>query len=208
VLFIHLKLALYLVAGVAVVCGAIGRALWGPRAQARRRLRAGSAALVDHTIATVTGEVRRPAVSLFAPLSGRPCVCFAVSGRFRGPDYKKVLAEIGERGATPFELALGDGSIVLIDAADVELAVAARPLIPRSLDREAAFAARHGHKGAALRWASFDEAVVEAGDRIAVQGLVVVDERPATTETGYREAGRALRVVAHPAHPLTIGPAR
>jgi hypothetical protein len=52
--------------------------------------------------------------------------------------------------------------------------------------------------------AGFHEAVIAIGDRIRVQGLALVEEH-AAGEQLYREGPRRIRIIAHPAHPLTIG---
>lgn len=63
---------------------------------------------------------------------------------------------------------------------------------------------RHGHSAELTRNSGFEEAAIAVGDRIRVQGLALIEARP-LTEQGYRGGATQIRLVAHPAHPLTIG---
>jgi hypothetical protein len=63
---------------------------------------------------------------------------------------------------------------------------------------------RHGHPAELVRDGGFEEATIAVGDRIRLQGLALIEARP-LAEQGYRGGATQIRIVAHPAHPLTIG---
>lgn len=177
----------------------------GPQARARRRLARGSATIADRSVVTLTGTVRAPAALLTAPLSGRPCVAYHAVAmlhdtRFR---HRVLVATIEEHRMTQFELEL-DGSTVLVDGDRAEFGEIPGPTIPRDLALEQAFVARHGHPAELARDGGFEEATIATGDQIRVQGLALVEAHQ-MGDHGYRERATQIRLVAHPAHPLTIG---
>jgi hypothetical protein len=195
----------------AIVSGAaaVANRLWGPRAQARRRLRAGSAAIADRSIVTVTGTVRPPAKPLIAPLSGKSCVTYEALGRlYEGKGrQREPYATLDARAMIPFELDV-DGQIITIDGTAAELEMRPGVIIPRKLDLEIAFVIAGGYPRKYVPHGDFEEAAIEAGDKISVQGMAIV-ETDVTVEQGYRGDGaRKVRIVAHEDHPLTIGEAR
>lgn len=202
---------LALVIGALVAAGgAVGNALWGPRAQARRRLREGSAKLADREVVTLTGTVREAGDLLEAPLSGRRCVLYQAIGHVKelqsGDRYAKSIGEIVEHEMVAFDLDIGD-AVVRVEGNAAELELPPIPLMPRKLEREVGLFQRHGYQAALTRTSSCGEVVVVPGDRVAVQGMAIIELDPSSPdERGYREnAPRKIRLVAHEAHPLTIG---
>lgn len=207
---LSLKLIAVVCVGAVGAIGAVVNALWGPRARARRRLAAGSCAIADHAIVTLTGTVRAIGEPLVAPLSGRRCVLHSSLGRvFEDTAHNRLFIAIDERVMRPFELETRDGK-VLVDGIEAELAIPRSPLIPRRLEREIEFLEAHNQPRSYLRYTVFEELVVASGDRIAVQGMAVVEaDRSEAAERGYRDdAPIRIRLIAHADHPLTIGRAR
>lgn len=193
---------------VIVVTGAtaVYTAVFGPRARARRRLAAGTSTLEDNTIVTLTGTVRALA-TLEAPLSGTPCVAFvAVGVATHGGRYDE-RTRISTQEIVPFEL-VTDAGTVRVEATKAEIALEPRSLIPRKIDRQAKFLVAHGFDARMVRTSSFQQASISDGDKVAVQGLALIEQAPPSDAQGYRETERTIRLVAHESHPLTIGPAR
>ncbi|MGN6107673.1 MAG: hypothetical protein ACTHU0_21365 [Kofleriaceae bacterium] len=170
----------------------------------RQRMRVKSPTpLVEGELATVAGVVRAVGPLLTAPLSGREVVLYEASAMLPHD------GELVQREISSFELETAEG-IVLIDDAAAELAFEPRSLIPRQIDREIAFVVASGRPRSATRTAEFAETAIAPGDRIVVQGLVVVEHDHASVEErGYREGSPArLRLVGRPGGPLKIGEAR
>jgi len=200
-----------IVASISFI-GWLGRVLFGPRAVARRRLKHGVAALVEGELVTVTGTVRSIREPLIAPLSGKQCAAYEsrMRPRLGRSPLSNVLdnpVDIFERKMVPFELETRHG-LVLVDGTDAELALTSTPIIPRKLDREVAFLARHERELTWRRDARLEEIAVELGGEVSVQGIVIVDMSPSADERGFRDAPSRMRIIAHAAHPLTIGPPR
>ena len=202
-------IAIVLVAFVAVA-GAIGSRLWEPSAVARRRLRRGSAAIVDREVVTLVGTVRARSELLEAPLTGKRCVLYDSYGHVKelssNQRYATTIAEVREQKMVPFELEV-DGELVLVDGESADVELPAVPVVPRKIEREKAFLEAHGQPFKLVITSGFDEARVAPGDRVSVQGMAIIElDQTSTDERGYREsAPRKIRLVAHAAHPLTIG---
>lgn len=192
---------------IAVVAGAtaVYTALWGPRARARRRLAAGVSLIEDNTVVTLRGKVRAIG-TVEAPLSGEPCVAFVAIGTVSGGEGDLHPDAIAAKQLVPFELVTEDG-VVLVEATTADIVHPPRSLIPRNIDQEAKFLVAHGFDARLVRTSSFQQAAIEDGDSIQVQGLALVEQAPPTAANGYRETERRIRLVAHGTHPLTIGPA-
>jgi hypothetical protein len=199
---------LVIVAMLAVVGGAtaVYTALYGPRARARKRLAAGTSTIEDHTIVTLTGIVRAR-TTLEAPLSGTPCVAFLALGVATHGGRYDERTPIAKQEIVPFELVTDDG-VVLVDTASADIVHEPRSLIPRDIERQTKFLVEHGFDARMLRTSSFQQVAIADGDKIAVQGLALVEQVPPSDASGYRDTERTIRLVAHDSHPLTIGPAR
>jgi hypothetical protein len=201
-----------LIAAVIAVVAAGVRATRDVRARLTERKRArklaqGTTAIADREVATVEGTVCAPAAPLTAPLSGRSCVAYhAVATLYRVELGKRIpVSTIEEHRLTPFALEITrGGETVTIDGDRAELAELPRPLIPRKLDLERSFVARHSQPPALARDSGFEEVVIAVGDRIRVQGLALVEAHEAAEQL-YRDGVLRVRIVAHPGHPLTIG---
>ena len=179
----------------------------GPQARARRRLAAGTSTVADRSIVTLTGTVRSAAAPLTAPLSGRSCVAYhSVATLYdTRPRHRRVVATIEEARLTGFELELTrDGTVVMIDGDRADLVEHPSPIVPRDLGAEQRFVMRHGHPVELVRGGGFEEATVALGDQVRVQGLALIEAHP-PAEQGYRDGVMQIRIVAHAAHPLTIG---
>jgi len=148
-----------------------------------------------------------PATPLTAPLSGRSCVAYhAVATLYQvHGDRQTLLGTIDEHRLTPFDLEITrSGEKVTIDGDRAEFAELPRPLIPRKLELEQRFVALGGQPAELARHSAFEEAVIAIGDRIRVQGLALVEAHVAAPQL-YRGGAQRIRIIAHPAHPLTIG---
>jgi hypothetical protein len=206
---------------IAVICsavvagfGAIGNALWGPRARARKRLDRGErTTIADREIVTLTGVVRARGELLEAPLTGTPCVLYEAVGRVYSAvanrNSRDLEAEVFEQKLVPFELETAD-AIVLVECETAEVELPRLPCIPRRIDRERTFLLERGQSAETIRYAGFDELRIIPGDKIRVQGMAIIEVDPGSgSERGYREdAARRIRLVPHADHPLTIGRAR
>lgn len=202
------KLVLLLIGGVVTAVGGVGAVIWGPYAKARRRLHAGSTRLEDRAIVTLTGVVRALGEPLVAPLSGKPCVAcrsFAswVPDRRVGGDRGGALAHTD---AQPFELVTDEGPVIVDGALDFAIRPAA--VVPCKLERQARFLAMHGQSVEFMQRAGFEEILIAPGDRISVQGMVMIEASPVGGERGFRDTAVAIRLVPHDDHPLTIGEPR
>lgn len=206
---------------IAVICscvvagvGAVGNALWGPRARARKRLDAAKrTTIADREIVTLTGVVRSAGELLVAPLTGIECVLYESAGRVYGElvarNSRDVMAEVLEQKLVAFVLETAEG-MVRVEAETAEVELPRIPCIPRKLDRERTFLLAHAQSAEQIRYAGFDELRIIPGDKIRVQGMAIVELDPGDgAERGYREnAPRRIRLVPHAEHPLTIGRAR
>src|SRR5690348_2340728 len=133
------------IVGVSSLTAALRVALFGPRAKARKRMRAAARELVDGAVVTLTGRVVAKGKVLESPLSGRDGVAFSASARiYTGARPPAIAARIDEAMMVEFELESKDGRIVVLDG-DVVIEFPPGPIIPRKLDREQRFLSDHGH---------------------------------------------------------------
>jgi len=162
--------------------------------------------------ARIVGKVVPGGEMLVAPLSGRPCVHYVVVvdrvtvmdrtawvledlGAWRAPPAERLIAE--ERG-TPFVVADDTGRAV-VDPAGAITALhqdwhrLSEVDVLGPIERE--FLARRGLSAHIWRPLSFREAIVEAGDRVSVQGVAVREPDPGR-DAGYREPAWRLRLAA------------
>ncbi|MEO7092632.1 MAG: hypothetical protein ABI175_05235 [Polyangiales bacterium] len=211
---IGIKAILIFASLIVAGAGAVGNALWGPRARARKRLDAATrTTIADHEIVTLTGVVRAIGELLEAPLSGKRCVLYESVGRVYGEtvgrNARNVEAEVTEQKLIPFDLETPEG-VVRVEAEQAEVEMPRIPCIPRRIDRERTFLLEHGQSAEMIRYAGFDELRIVPGDKIRVQGMAIIDADPRPSgESGYREgAPQRIRLVPHADHPLTIGRAR
>ncbi len=175
------------------------------RRRAEARLDSGLGKLADGEAATVVGTVRAGGPTLEAPISGKRCVAYEARTRTR-LTATETTPDIVRSEVVAFELETQDG-IVHVEAECAELLFPIIPLIPRHVEREAAFARACG-VAAAMRDVSCDEVCVEVGRKVAVHGVVSIEVAPASTNAGYRQSAARTRIVPHPAHQLTIGAPR
>jgi hypothetical protein len=211
---ITVKLIVVICTAVVAGFGAVGNALWGPRARARKRLDSGKrTTIADREIVTLTGVVRARGDLLEAPLTGISCVLYEAVGRvYSGVAHRNTRdleAEVVEQKLVPFELETADG-VVLVECESAEVELPRLPCIPRRIERERTFLVERGQSAEHIRYAGFDELRIIPGDRIRVQGMAIVElDHGDSTERGYREnAPQRIRLVPHAEHPLTIGRAR
>lgn len=151
----------------------------------------------------LTGQIQHAADSLTAPLSGRTCVAYiAIAQAWRARRVPHPTANAREMKIAPLVLVLRDGEVMIEGECVVELRTAA--VSPRAPERELAFLATR-KLASYLPSTRFAEAVVHAGDRIWVSGVLL---RNHAGEHGYRDLPQRMRLVGMPGRPLTIGRAR
>lgn len=196
------------VVGVSGLAATLERALFGTRAQARRRMREAARELVDGSVVTVTGKVVAKKQLIEGPLSGRDGVAFSATARIYTPmrsgriGSRAVSKEITEALMVEFELETPDARVVVVDS-ELVVEFPPEPIIPRKIEREQRFLFDHGHRDVSAANAGFDEVVIKPGMKVSVHGAVHVEIAPA--EAGYRETGKRITISAPPGHPLTIG---
>jgi len=193
--------------GISGFTAAIHQAVLGPRAKARKRMRAAARELVDGAVVTLTGKVVAKAQVIEAPLSGREGVAFSARARIytevRGGRLggRSLANEITEALMVEFELATDEGPVVVSDS-ELVIEFPPDPIIPRKIDREQRFLFAHAPEIHAAN-AGFDEVLIQPGMKVSVHGAVHIEAAPA--ESGYRETGKRVVISAPPGHPLTIG---
>ncbi len=140
---------------------------------------------------TVIGQVRATSDTIEATLSGQRCV--ASSARAKAWHSKKIphlIGDVSETMSRPFVLEVVDGELI-VDG-EIELEHPTREVA--ALERGRAFLVAHKLERY-LDSTTFEEAIVVAGDRIAVTGVVVRDH---VAEGDYRETPERMRIVAPP----------
>lgn len=199
------KLLALIIVAIGSVVATIHHALFGPRAQARKRLKQASRELTDGAVVTLTGKVVAKTKVIQGPLSGREGVAFSACARIyatRGRMGSGDIAhEIVDAMMVEFELDTQDGKIVVLDSKLV-VEFPPEPIIPRKIEREQRFLLDHGHDVNAGD-AGFDEVIIRPGMKVSVHGAVHVEAAPG--ESSYRETGKRIVLTAPPGHPLTIG---
>ena len=194
--------ALFKVIGVLVVLGGIvvGALMQSAaRAQARKRMLAGTPDVSDNALVTVTGTVRIVGTPLVAPLSGTECVVHSTRARPKaGPGGAYVRTE-----TVRFVLVTPTGDVI-VDAKRVELPIRPGAIVPRRAELERKFL-RDLEVSADADTLSFDEIRIVAGQKIKVHGVARVQRGDG--EAGYREAPHELRIVDDDQHPVMIAEA-
>lgn len=201
--------------GVLIAIGAIAIVVVAIRKLRDRKLSV-AAKLVDHEEMTLVGIVRARDKTLVAPLSGKACVAHKTrvtwmdepgSSEGRGV-FGEVPARtggaVGGVGGVSFDLELRDGTRVQIDGGVITLDVTPYRLPPNP-ERERALLVEHGNVDKHDR-AGFDEIAVEPGMKIAIRGMVRIEQDPnATAERGYRDdAPTRIRLDRNGDKPITV----
>jgi hypothetical protein len=201
-MYVGVKLIFFVCFALVGAVGGVHRVLYGPRAQARKRLRNASRELTDGAVVTLTGVVRAKGETLTAPLSGREAVAYSSAARTYAGEgrYRQLADSFHQQQMVDFVLETKD-ALVEVEAATAVIEYAPEPLIPRKIEREQAFLRAAGSNVHA-RSAGFDEAVIAPGMTISVLGVVRIEAAPGEN---YRETGKRIVLAGHPAHPLTIG---
>ncbi len=175
------------------------------RRAAERRLDRGLGNFSEGEEATIVGTVVAIGEPLAAPVSGKPCVAYRARV-WNGHINFSTDPVLTRTRAVPFELDTADG-IVQVVAEHAELVFDERPLIPRRVERETAFAQECGVVGT-MSDINCAEVCVEVGSKVSVHGVVSMDVAMPGTESGYRDRVAKLKLGPHPEHALTIGEPR
>lgn len=200
-----MNVLLVLVVAFAGLAGVVGQTR--RRAAIRAQIHAAPSTFEDNALVTFTGTVKQLGEPLIAPLSGKPCVAYCAVARtyiykMFGPRRRAVIEyEVADATMMPFVLVTKTGE-VYVDGETCRFVEPGAPIIPRKLDREQAFLARHSLYTRAAN-AGFDEVRIEIGAKITVHG-VARSALAAGGETGFREAPTQIRLSGDDAHPLTI----
>ena len=207
----YLVAKLALVAIGALVALAKGAQAVSVRAAARARMRGGQATLADQTVVTLSGTVRALGEPLIAPLSGTPCVMHRSVLRILGTALGQAGGVVAEHVAVEmvdFVLETTDGRVI-VTGREAETTIRPGRIIPRELEREAAFLAARGVRAHA-RLVSCDEIVIEPGAKISVHGIARIEADASAAgagEQGFRDTPLTTRLVGDERHPLTIASA-
>lgn len=176
------------------------------RARGRARMARGATTLADGELVTLRGTVRALEQTLVAPLSGTVCVLHRSAARIVdgfGP-ISQSGGEIARVDMVDFVLETRDGEVI-VTGRTAEVTIRPGRVVPRQMEREAAFLAAHGVLAHAKQM-SCDEVVIEPGAKIVVHGVARVVTTPGDGgERGYRDVATKTRLVGDEAHPLTIG---
>jgi len=204
---------LALIAGSAAI--GFGRKVL-ERRRARRTIRKQAPLVADsaegETVRAV-GIARAAEETLVAPISNRACLVVrsrvSANRGFAGlaARPKETIAMV------PFLLDRGEEGIVRIEGQHVLLDLPPLKMTPTDIDttREQLFMTTHELPLRDHGNATFEETIVQVGDRITVAGLVMKDVAgdaavDAERERGFRdEMPTTLRIAGNAAHPLAIG---
>lgn len=167
--------------------------------------------MADGEVVEVSGVVRSVGSPLEAPLSGRPAVAYTSIARIgdrAGMTYgPRLVLTADENRAVPFDLETRD-RVIRVEVTEVDLAIAALPLVPRNLERERAFLHRLARGGVDVRQSMFEERCLEPGASVRIRGLAVAEADPSSGEQGYRDATTRFRIVGHVSQVVRIRRAR
>lgn len=157
------------------------------------------------------GIVRPLDETLVAPLSGRTCVAYR-SRAWISPPGGMSSGETTQ--LRPFALDLGEEEIIVTGEHAI-WGLPPAPLLPRNLERESSFLARHALTAQPARFgygrvashARFTEVALEPGARVAVGGTLVLvpPDEPPDDERGFRDLPPPeARIVGNRARPLVF----
>ncbi len=179
---------------------------WWPRSAKRE------SEIADGEVVVVTGFVRALGPLLESPLKGLPAVAYhsvaKISERRIGNQYpSRLLTSVYEHLVVPFELETPERTI-RIEVAEVELAIPLLPSVPRHLERERAFLAKHASETVDVRTSIFEERCVQRDARVEIQGLAISEADPTVGEHGFRAAALRFRIVGYDKFLVRIRSAR
>ena len=177
----------------------------------RRRLRKSAAKriqeLADDELAKVVGRARPVGDLVDAPISGRPCIAFAVSVIVHGHNSSKTIRETG---GAPFVLE-DDSGRALVDPTDAQISLESAThvqagTIDDPIPSAAELLVRHGARLGGFRDVFYREAVILDGDKLAVLGAGTREPDPdAPPAESYRgDPKTRLRLTSSRKYPLWI----
>ena len=177
----------------------------------RRSLRKSAAKriqeLADDELAKVVGRARAVGELIDAPVTGRPCIAYAVNVVVHGHNTSRTFRDTG---GAPFMLE-DDSGRALVDptAARISLEGANRVhagTLDAPTPSAVALLERHGQRLGGFREVFYREAVIVDGDNLAVLGAGTREPDPdAAPAESYRgDPKTRLRLTSSKKHPLVI----
>lgn len=163
---------------------------------ASKRLAAGPRQLVDGEIVTLVGTVKSIDL-LTAPITGRRCVALHVKA-FMGSRWLTRFA------MTEFILETEHGPVLVEHYPEAGMAVTAQRVKP-TFEVASRFLFSQGRSWHEAKIASFEEQVIEPGDRIAVYGAIAVEATAPEGESTFRTEAQMLRLRGTPKVHVTLG---
>lgn len=194
---------------VAVVIVAVQQA----RAQRKRvpdeppppkpAVRSSLASVREHELVRLTGRVRAIGEPMASPITGTSCIaCLSRAQVWHSRKIPQLIEDLRDARIAPFALEVADGLVLVDNPVVIEMKTSR--VTPRSPEDARALLAAHKLERF-LPSSDFEEALIQAGDEIAVVGVLVRERLEAA---GYRElAQERMKVVADPRHPVTLSAA-
>jgi hypothetical protein len=146
----------------------------------------------------LVGRVKLTGDSMVSPVTGRPCVaCLVRAQVWHSRKIPQLIDDLRDARLTPFVLEVEGGEVVVEGAIVIEMRTAR--VTPKQEDARALLATHKLERF--LDSSDFEETLIQAGDRIAVTGVLARTQEPA----GYREVPvERMRFVPHPRLPVTL----
>lgn len=177
---------------ITFVVGGNARAKSLAHLDAEQRLLAAPADLIDGAHVRVEGTVEM-IDRLIAPVTRADCVAF------------HLRTQVAANWKTSFEmrsfvLRTEHGPIVVDRQADAALAIRAVQMSGQLVDPQYL-----PTEGGLRKPATCAETTVTPGMRVWIAGIVTSEPAPPTSELGFRDTNKIIRLGATPEHPLSIG---
>ena len=152
----------------------------------------------DRGDTTLTGIARKASVEIESPVSGEPCLIFAIRGEVGD-------ADVADADGGDFDLELPTGERVMISLEHATLEAPATEPVPLEGDTSAALDAfleeRGIGAGAGTGVTALEEHLVRDGDEVTVIGKILGGT---VTSLGYRGASRTRVLAGDEEHPVVV----
>lgn len=153
----------------------------------------------DGELVKLVGRVKLDGEPMASPLTGRSCVaCLMRAQVWHSRKIPQLIDDLRDARLAPFVLEVEGGEVVVEGVIAIEMRTAR--VTPRTKEDAHAFLATHKLERF-LESSDFEETLIQAGDRIAVIGVLSRTQEGA----GYRDAPvERVRFVAHPQVSVTL----